>query len=113
MCRCEKKIDLDSLNKISLFCNVKKENVIPAFNANSIYEVPSLYYNAGLDKSLLNILGYNEKNYPLNLEPWNKVVKKINNLKDEISIGIVGKYTDLKDSYKSLSEAVVHGGLVK
>ncbi len=111
MCRCEKQIDLDSLNKISLFCNVKKENVIPAQNANSIYEVPSLYYKAGLDQSLLNVLGYEADKYPLDLEPWNKVVKKINNLKNEISIGIVGKYTDLKDSYKSLSEAFVHGGL--
>ena len=111
MCRCEKMIDEDALNKISLFCNVKKNNVIPALNASNIYEVPSIYYNAGLDKSILHVLGFNEKKYPLNLKPWNKVVKKINNLKKEISIGIVGKYTDLKDSYKSLNEALVHGGL--
>ena len=111
MCRCEKEIDNDSLNKISLFCNVKKNNVIPALNANSIYEVPSLYYKAGLDKSLLEILNYDESKYQLNLEPWNNVVKKINNPQKKITIGVVGKYTDLKDSYKSLSEAIVHGGL--
>ena len=112
MCRCEREINEESLNKISLFCNVKKNNVIPALNATSIYEVPSLYYKAGLDKSLLSELGYNKiKNKP-NLSPWNKVVKKITNPKKIVKIGIVGKYTDLKDSYKSLSEAIVHGALI-
>ena len=111
MCRCEKIIDNEALNKISLFCNVKKTNVIPAINASNIYEVPSIYYNAGLDRSLLQILGFNEKKHPLNLSAWNRVVKKINNPIKEVSIGIVGKYTDLKDSYKSLNEALVHGGL--
>ena len=111
MCRCEKKIDDDSIKKISLFCNVKKENVIPALNADSIYEVPSLYYKAGLDKALLRELNYNEKKYPLNLLPWNNVVRKVKKTNNEVTIGIVGKYTDLKDSYKSLVEALVHGGL--
>ena len=111
MCRCEKKIDNDSIKKISLFCNVKKENVIPALNANSIYEVPALYYKAGLDRALLRELNYNEKKYPLSLVPWNHVVRKIKNTTNEVTIGIVGKYTDLKDSYKSLTEALVHGGL--
>ncbi len=111
MCRCEKIIDNEALNKISLFCNVKKTNVIPAINASNIYEVPSIYYNAGLDRSLLQVLGLNEKKHPLNLSAWNRVVKKINNPIKEVSIGIVGKYTDLKDSYKSLNEALVHGGL--
>ena len=111
MCRCEKLINNEALEKISLFCNVKKRNVIPALNASNIYEVPSLYYKAGLDKALLGELGYNEKKYPVNLSAWNKVVKKINNTSKEISIAIVGKYTDLKDSYKSLNEAVIHGGI--
>ncbi len=111
MCRCERNIDNDSLNKIALFCNVKRSNVIPALDANSIYEVPSLYNKAGLDKSLLNELGYKENKHKVNLEKWNRVVKKINNSKKIVKIGIVGKYTDLKDSYKSLSEAIVHGGL--
>ena len=111
MCRCEKNINHEALRKISLFCNVKKENVIPALNAQSIYEVPSLYYKAGLDRVLLNELGYNEKKYPLNLKSWNKVVKKFNNTNTKVIIAVVGKYTDLKDSYKSLNEALIHGGM--
>ena len=111
MCRCEKVIDKEALKKISLFCNVKKENVIPAFNANSIYEVPKLYSKAGLDKALLNQLGYNEKKYPLNMSTWKKLIKKFDAAKKSINISVVGKYTDLKDSYKSLNEALTHGGL--
>ena len=111
MCRCEKSIDQEALKKISLFCNVKKENVIPAMNANSIYEVPSLYCKAGLDTALLNELGYDHKKYPLKLSAWDEVVKKFNNTTNDVTIGVVGKYTDLKDSYKSLNEALIHGGL--
>jgi len=111
MCRCEKSIDQEALKKISLFCNVKKENVIPAMNANSIYEVPSLYCKAGLDTALLNELGYDHKKYPLKLSVWDEVVKKFKNTTNEVTIGVVGKYTDLKDSYKSLNEALIHGGL--
>ena len=111
MCRCEKSIDQEALKKISLFCNVKIENVIPAMNANSIYEVPSLYCKAGLDTALLNELGYDHKKYPLKLSAWDEVVKKFNNTTNEVTIGVVGKYTDLKDSYKSLNEALIHGGL--
>ena len=111
MCRCEKSIDQEALKKISLFCNVKKENVIPAMNANSIYEVPSLYYKAGLDTAVLNELGYDHKKYPLKLSAWDEVVKKFKNTTNDVTIGVVGKYTDLKDSYKSLNEALIHGGL--
>ena len=111
MCRCEKSIDQEALKKISLFCNVKIENVIPAMNANSIYEVPSLYCKAGLDTALLNELGYDPKKYPLKLSAWDEVVKKFNNTTNDVTIGVVGKYTDLKDSYKSLNEALIHGGL--
>ena len=111
MCRCEKSIDQEALKKISLFCNVKIENVIPAMNANSIYEVPSLYCKAGLDTALLNELGYDHKKYPLKLSAWDEVVKKFKNTTNNVTIGVVGKYTDLKDSYKSLNEALIHGGL--
>ena len=79
MCRCEKEINQEALNKISLFCNVKNSNVIPALNASSIYEVPSLYSKAGLDKVLLKELGYDEKKYSLDLSAWDRVVKKIYN----------------------------------
>ncbi|MDC0057116.1 CTP synthase [Alphaproteobacteria bacterium] len=111
MCRCEKSINQEALKKISLFCNVKKENVIPAMNANSIYEVPSLYYKAGLDTALLNELGYDYRQHPLRLSAWDKVVKKFKNTSNDVTVGVVGKYTDLKDSYKSLNEALIHGGL--
>ena len=111
MCRCEKSIGQEALKKISLFCNVKKENVIPAMNANSIYEVPSLYSKAGLDTVLLNELGYDYKKHPLKLSSWDAVVKKFKNTSNKVTVGVVGKYTDLKDSYKSLNEALIHGGL--
>ena len=111
MCRCEKQINQDALEKISLFCNVKKEDVIPALNSSSIYEVPSSYYEAGLDTSLLNHLGYNINQYPLDLDPWKKVISKINNPTSKVTIGVVGKYMNLKDSYKSLNEALIHGGI--
>jgi len=111
MCRCEKQIDQAALEKISLFCNVKKKDVIPALNSSSIYEVPSLYYKAGLDASLLNHLAYHIDQYPLDLDPWKKVISKVNNPTSKVTIGVVGKYMNLKDSYKSLNEALIHGGI--
>ena len=112
MCRSEQPIDKDSISKISLFCNVKKESVIPALNAKSIYEVPSLYSKYGLDEALLKQLGYNPKNHKLNLKPWIDLQKKIKKIKHKVKIAVVGKYTNLKDSYKSLNEALVHGCLL-
>ncbi len=111
MCRSEMPIDKESISKISLFCNVKKDSVIPALNAKSIYEVPSLYSKHGLDKTLLKHLNYNPKKHPLNLNPWDNLIKKINSLSHVVTIGVVGKYTNLKDSYKSLNEALIHGGI--
>jgi len=111
MCRCEKDINDDSLEKISQFCNVKKNSVIPALNANSIYEVPSIYSKAGLDNVLLEHLGFDKSKYSLDLKEWEGLVNKINNLQQTVKIGVVGKYTNLKDSYKSLIEALTHGGL--
>ncbi len=106
-----KKIEKEALEKISLFCNVKKEFVIPALNSLSIYEVPSLYSKAGLDLALLNHLNINTKKYPLDLKPWRKVLNKIKSQRGIVKIGVVGKYTNLKDSYKSLNEALMHGGI--
>jgi len=111
MCRCEKQIDKEAIEKISLFCNVKKEAVIPALDASSVYEVPSLYCKAGLDISLLNHFEYDIEQYSLSLEPWSKVLDKIKNSISQVKIAVVGKYTNFKDSYKSLTEALVHGGI--
>ena len=111
LCRTDKIIDDDLKNKISLFCNVNKKRVITAVDANNIYEVPSLYYKEGLDKEILNFFNIKKISKKSNLNIWNKVVKRFNNPISEVTIAIVGKYTNLKDSYKSLVEALHHGGI--
>jgi CTP synthase len=110
ICRSEKEIPKDEKRKISLFCNVDPENVIQSVDVSSIYEVPIKYSEEKLDKKILNIFNLKEKN-KVNLKIWKDIVKKINSKKEKISIGIVGKYVDLKDAYKSLDEALIHGGL--
>jgi CTP synthase len=110
ICRSEKEIPKDEKRKISLFCNVDPEYVIQSVDVSSIYEVPIKYSEEKLDKKILNIFNLKEKN-KANLKIWKDIVKKINSKKEKISIGIVGKYVDLKDAYKSLDEALIHGGL--
>ena len=110
ICRSEKEIPKDEKRKISLFCNVDPEHVIQSVDVSSIYEVPIKYSEEKLDKKILNIFNLKEKN-KVNLKIWKDIVKKINSKKEKISIGIVGKYVDLKDAYKSLDEALIHGGL--
>ena len=110
ICRSEKEIPKDEKRKISLFCNVDPEHVIQSIDVSSIYEVPIKYSEEKLDKKILNIFNLKEKN-KVNLKIWKDIVKKINSKKEKISIGIVGKYVDLKDAYKSLDEALIHGGL--
>ena len=110
ICRSEKEIPKDEKRKISLFCNVDPENVIQSVDVSSIYEVPIKYSEEKLDKKILDIFNLKEKN-KANLKIWKDIVKKINSKKEKISIGIVGKYVDLKDAYKSLDEALIHGGL--
>jgi CTP synthase len=110
ICRSEKEIPKDEKRKISLFCNVDLEHVIQSVDVSSIYEVPIKYSEEKLDKKILNIFNLKEKN-KANLKIWKDIVKKINSKKEKISIGIVGKYVDLKDAYKSLDEALIHGGL--
>ena len=110
ICRSEKEIPKDEKRKISLFCNVDPEHVIQSVDVSSIYEVPIKYSEEKLDKKILNIFNLKEKN-KANLKIWKDIVKKINSKKEKISIGIVGKYVDLKDAYKSLDEALIHGGL--
>jgi len=110
ICRSEKKIPKEEKRKISLFCNVEPEHVIQSIDVKSIYEVPIKYDEEKLDKKILNIFGLKEKNKS-NLKIWKDIIKKVNSKRKKISIAIVGKYVDLKDAYKSLDEALIHGSL--
>jgi CTP synthase len=110
ICRAEKDIPKEEKRKISLFCNVEPDHVIQSVDAKSIYEVPIKYNEEKLDKKILNIFKLKEKNKP-NLKIWKDIVSKIKSKRKKISIAIVGKYVDLKDAYKSLDEALIHGSL--
>jgi len=110
ICRAEKDIPKEEKKKISLFCNVEADHVIQSVDAKSIYEVPIKYNEEKLDKKILNIFKLREKNKP-NLKIWKDIVSKIKSKRKSISIAIVGKYVDLKDAYKSLDEALIHGSL--
>jgi CTP synthase len=110
ICRSEKKIPKEEKRKISLFCNVEAEHVIQSIDVKSIYEVPIRYDEEKLDKKILNIFGLKEKN-KANLKIWKDIIVKVNSKRKNISIAIVGKYVDLKDAYKSLDEALIHGSL--
>jgi CTP synthase len=110
ICRSEKDIPKEEKRKISLFCNVESDHVIQSVDAKSIYEVPIKYNEEKLDKKILNIFKLKEKNKP-NLKIWKDIVSKIKSKREKVSIAIVGKYVDLKDAYKSLDEALIHGSL--
>jgi len=110
ICRSEKNIPKEEKRKISLFCNVDPEHVIQSIDVKSIYEVPIKYNEEKLDKKILNIFGLKEKN-KANLSIWKNIITKINSKREKVSIAIVGKYVDLKDAYKSLDEALIHGSL--
>jgi CTP synthase len=110
ICRSEKIIPKEEKRKISLFCNVEAEHVIQSIDVKSIYEVPIKYDEEKLDKKILNIFGLKEKN-KANLKIWKDIITKINSKRKKVYIAIVGKYVDLKDAYKSLDEALIHGSL--
>lgn len=107
LCRAERKVKKEHLEKISLMTSVPLKYVIAAPNVKSIYEVPIIYHQNGLDGAILDFFGFRESP-DINLEMWYKIRDAIKNPEDEINIAIVGKYTDYKDSYKSLSEAIDH-----
>jgi CTP synthase len=111
LCRCERDIPADERRKIGLFCNVPVENVISAPDVSTIYEVPITYHERGMDVQLCRHFGIDEAKHPLDLARWTHIVDRIRNPEGEVTIAIVGKYTNLLDSYKSLSEALVHGGI--
>ena len=109
LCRCDREIDINQIDKIALFCNVSSKDVIQALDVNNIYSVPVVYHKEKLDLQVLKHFSIKPKN--INLVKWKNIVKAAYNVKSAIDVGIVGKYTDLPDAYKSLYEALVHGAL--
>jgi len=110
VCRSEHPLPESDRAKIALFCNVRKEAVISALDAESIYEVPLQYHAEGLDDEVLHAFGITDAPRP-DLTRWQDIAERIHNPEGEVTIGVVGKYTGMKDAYKSLTEALVHGGL--
>ncbi|MFN3553158.1 MAG: CTP synthase, partial [Novosphingobium meiothermophilum] len=109
LCRCEKPLPESERAKIAQFCNVRKSAVIPALDASSIYAVPLQYHAEGLDSEVLRHFGLSA---PLpDLSRWTDIVDRFQNPEGEVTIGVVGKYVGLQDAYKSLNEALVHGGM--
>ena len=110
LCRAEKPLPDSERAKIALFCNVRKEAVIPALDATSIYSVPVQYHGEGLDDEVLRAFGISDAPPP-DLSRWYDIMDRKQNPEGEVTIGVVGKYVGLQDAYKSLNEALVHGGL--
>lgn len=110
LCRCEHDLPDGERAKIAQFCNVRKEAVIPALDASSIYNVPLQYHEEGLDSEVLNAFGIINAPEP-DLTRWTDVMERIENPEGEVIVGVVGKYVGLQDAYKSLQEALFHGGL--
>ena len=109
VCRTEHHISDEKKEKLALFCNVKREAVIQSIDASTIYDVPILMQEEGLDTVALKKLGLKEKKAP-DLENWNKFLKRHKNPKNEVEIGLIGKYVELQDSYKSILESFIHAG---
>ena len=110
ICRSEQSIPLEQRKKISLFCNVDIENVIETVDVKTIYEAPISFHKEKLDIQVLDYFKLRSKK-PVNLKPWKKITKIILNTKKQVNIAIIGKYVELKDAYKSLDEALIHGGI--
>ncbi|MDB5701664.1 MAG: synthase [Sphingomonadales bacterium] len=110
VCRCEQFLPVSDRAKIALFCNVRQEAVIPALDAKSIYDVPLQYHAEGLDDEVLRAFGIEPAADP-ELSRWTDIAERLANPEGEVTIGVVGKYVGLPDAYKSLHEALVHGGI--
>jgi CTP synthase len=109
LCRADRPIDDGDRKKISLFCNIPYERVIPALDASNIYEVPLTYHAEGLDDQVLACFKMQESKPDMAV--WENIMRRINFPESEVNIAVVGKYTSLSDSYKSLNEALIHGGI--
>ena len=110
ICRSERSIPLEHRKKISLFCNVDIKNVIETVDVRTIYEAPISFFKEKLDSQVLEYFKLKSKK-PVNLGPWKKITKIILQTKKQVNIAIIGKYVELKDAYKSLDEALIHGGI--
>jgi CTP synthase len=110
LCRCDRPIPANERRKIALFCNVRAEAAVPALDVDTIYQVPIAYHAEGMDKVVLRHFGL-----PADIEPdlsrWQRIVDIVRNPEGTVRIAVVGKYTNLLDSYKSLAEALAHGGI--
>jgi len=109
VCRAEHAINKDIRRKIALFCNVAADSVIEALDASTIYEVPLLMEKEKLDAIVLKKFGFPYQDEP-NLENWKGFLKRLHHPKSEVKIGLIGKYVELKESYKSIAEAFIHAG---
>lgn len=109
VCRTEHELSEDLREKLALFCNVKPEAVIQSIDASTIYDVPNYMLEEGLDKVVLKKLNLEERAHP-DLERWNQFLGRHKNPKHEVHIGLVGKYVELQDSYKSILESFIHAG---
>ena len=110
LCRCDRPLPEAEREKIALFCNVRKAAVIPALDARNIYDVPLQYHQAGLDGEVLRAFGITDAPEP-DVARWHEIMDRIDHYESEVTIGVVGKYVGLPDAYKSLREALVHGGI--
>ncbi|HTB46463.1 MAG TPA: CTP synthase, partial [Acetobacteraceae bacterium] len=110
LCRCDRPIPENERRKIALFCNVRPEAVIAALDADTIYAVPISYHAEGMDREVLRHFGLPFEREP-ELGRWRTIVERVHSPEGEVRIAVVGKYTNLLDSYKSLAEALTHGGI--
>jgi CTP synthase len=109
ICRCDRDIPADMKEKIALFCDVDEKAVITASDAKSVYAVPVGFAQEGVDDIVVNLLAIEGK--PRDLTRWTEMLERMDNPRGEVTIGLVGKYVEYEDSYKSLKEALLHGGL--
>ena len=110
VCRAEHEIPEDQRAKIALFCNVRREAVIPAYDLHSIYEAPLAFHEVGLDQAVLDAFSISPAPRP-DLRVWRDVFDRVENPEGEVRVAVVGKYTQLEDAYKSIREALTHGGI--
>jgi CTP synthase len=110
LCRTDRPLPSEERRKLALFCNVRDSAVIEARDVTSIYDVPQAYHEAGLDREVLAAFGIEPAPKP-DMTRWREVCRRVHNPEGEVTIAVVGKYTGLKDAYKSLTEALSHGGI--